>query len=171
MPKFSYVGVKLNVKLLTDRVTRANLMNSFFHSVFTSRSNNNTGTQRPSLGQQLSDVVLSVCEVLEVLLKLDPSRASGPDDIPGRLLKATAAAISPSLCRLFNMSLLQGVVPAVWKKANLSPIHKGDDPSVPANYRPISLLCILSNVACLTTAGQGQALRHRMCRKQTYSFL
>lgn len=89
-------------------------MNSFFRSVFTSGSNNNTGTQRPSFGQHLSDVVLSVSEVQEVLLKLDPSKASGPDDIPGRLLKATAAAMSPRLCCLFNMSLLQGVVPAVF---------------------------------------------------------
>ena len=42
------------------------------------------------------------------------------------------------------MSLTQGVVPADWKKANLSTIHKGEDASLPANYRPISLLCILS---------------------------
>ena len=57
-----------------------------------------------------------------------------------------AAAIAPSLCDLFNMSLSIGVVPGNWKKANITSVHKRDDPSLAANYRPISLLCILSKV-------------------------
>ena len=44
------------------------------------------------------------------------------------------------------MSLSLGVVPANWKKANITPVHKRDDPSLAANYRRISLLCILSKV-------------------------
>ena len=133
-------------KIVTDRTSRANMMNSFFHSVFTPKNNKHIDLQDSYSGQPLSDIVLSVSDVQEVLTNLDPNKACGPDNIPGRLLKITAAAISPSLCRLFNMSLSQGSVPAIWKKANITPIHKGDDPSLPANYRPISLLCILSKV-------------------------
>ena len=44
------------------------------------------------------------------------------------------------------MTLSLGVVPAKWRKANITPVHKLDDPSLAANYRPISLLCILSKV-------------------------
>ena len=72
-------------KIVMDRVSRAYLMNSFFHSVFTPRSNNTTGTQHPFSCQPLSDVILSVSEVHEVLIKLDPTKnptkASGPGDI------------------------------------------------------------------------------------------
>ena len=33
-----------------------------------------------------------------------------------------------------------GQVSSTWKEANVSPVHKKDDPSVVSNYRPISLL-------------------------------
>ena len=48
--------------------------------------------------------------------------------------------------RLFNMSLSLGVVPINWKHANITAVFKKDDPSLSCNYRPISLLCVLSKV-------------------------
>ena len=44
------------------------------------------------------------------------------------------------------MSLQNSVFPEQWKKANVIPVHKKDDPSDVKNYRPISLLCILAKV-------------------------
>ena len=69
-----------------------------------------------------------------------------PDKIPARLLVEFACVIGPSLCELFNMSLVLGVVPCKWKEANITPVFKRDDPTLAENYRPISLLCILSKV-------------------------
>ena len=37
-------------------------------------------------------------------------------------------------------------MPNIWKKANVSPIHKKNDPSDVSNYRPISLLSTVSRV-------------------------
>ena len=47
---------------------------------------------------------------------------------------------------LFNLSLTLGVFPAAWKRANITPIFNQEDPSLPSNYRPISLLCITSKI-------------------------
>ena len=44
------------------------------------------------------------------------------------------------------MSLALGVVPLQWKMANITPVHKREDPMLATNYRPISLLCTLSKV-------------------------
>jgi hypothetical protein len=77
---------------------------------------------------------------------LDPNKASGPDGIPSRILSNVADEIAPSLCILFNMSLSIGVVPAKWKFANSTPVFKKDDPTITSNYRPISLLCVISKV-------------------------
>ena len=79
----------------------------------------------------------------EVLLSLDPNKACGSDNIPGSLLKNTAAEIAPSLCKIFNLSLSRGVVPVLWKRANVTPVFKKDDPTLAENYRPIFLLCIV----------------------------
>ena len=44
------------------------------------------------------------------------------------------------------MSLDLGVIPLQWKVANITPVFKREDPTLAKNYRPISLLCILSKV-------------------------
>jgi hypothetical protein len=81
---------------------------------------------------QLSDITISEEEVAKHLYHLDPSKATGPDGIPGRILKECSAIIAPSLCSLFNHSLRTGTVPSEGnplmshpfirkKKRNLSP--------------------------------------------------
>jgi hypothetical protein len=95
---------------------------------------------------ELSSIQLSEIEVVGVLRNLNPRKASGPDNIPNRLLIELADVIAPSLCTIFNMSLDLGVVPLKWKMANITPVFKREDPTLAMNYRPISLLCTLSKV-------------------------
>ena len=45
-----------------------------------------------------------------------------------------------------NLSLTEGLFPAELKIANVLPLYKADDNMVFNNYRPVSLLCILSKV-------------------------
>ena len=51
--------------------------------------------------------------------------------------------MSPILQIIFSKSLSTGTVPELWKMANVAPIYKKGSKSDPANYRPISLTCIL----------------------------
>ena len=100
-------------KIVTYPVSKANLMNSFFHSVFSTNSLTFPVHPRSCPDDQLlSEIHLSVAELKAVLVNLYPNKACGPDNIRRRLLKSTAAAIAPSLCNLFNMPLSLGVVPA-----------------------------------------------------------
>ena len=62
------------------------------------------------------------------------------------MLKSTTTCIAPAITTLFNMSLTQGRLPAEWKLARIMPIPKSQEKSDPANYRPISLLSILSKL-------------------------
>ena len=73
-------------------------------------------------------------------------KALGPDGIPGRILKETAQQIAPSLTLLFDKSLRSAVVPDEWKLANVVPVFKRGIKEPIQNYRPISLLCIVSKV-------------------------
>ena len=47
---------------------------------------------------------------------------------------------------LFDQILNDGTVPMDWKMANITPIHKKDKKSEPGNYRPVSLLPVVSKL-------------------------
>lgn len=81
-----------------------------------------------------------------MIQKIDPNKASGPDNLPGRLFKEVTAEIAPSISQLFNLSPAVGNFPTQRKLANLSPVYKKDGPTLVNNYRSISLLCMHSKV-------------------------
>ena len=85
-------------------------------------------------------------EVLLLLGSLDVSKSNGRDGISARMLKSTSHSIAPAITKLFNMSIASGKLPKDWKSSLVVPIPKKGDHSDPSNYRPISLLPVLSKV-------------------------
>ena len=94
----------------------------------------------------LRAIELSEQEVANCLTNLDVSKASGPDGIPEHLLKECSNQIAPQLCCLFNLSLSSSWIPSEWKSADVTPVHKKESKKPAENYRPISLLLIVSKV-------------------------
>lgn len=81
------------------------------------------------------------------LINILPHNVSpGYDGITHLLLKATAASIAYPLSQyIFNQSITPGIFPSSWKHSIIIPIPKTSPPSsAPTNYRPISLLPIIS---------------------------
>ena len=98
------------------------------------------------VGQFPDEILCSEEEVLQLLSNLDVSKANGPDNISAHMLKATTSSIAPSVTLLFNQSLKLGCFPTPWKQSNVVAIPKSKNFSSPSNYRPISLLPVLSKV-------------------------
>ncbi len=93
------------------------------------------------------DHLLCTTQEIEHLLKgLDVSKATGPDGISARMLKATSESVAPSLTSLFNLSITKGYFPELWKSARVVPIPKSTATYSPSGYRPISLVSILSKL-------------------------
>ena len=90
-------------------------------------------------------------EVVHHLFNLDPSKAPGPENIPGHILKQCRAVIAPSLCSLVNQSLQTGTLPSEWKSANVTPVHKKNKKEPATNYRRISVLSskVFERCVCL----------------------
>ena len=63
------------------------------------------------------------------------------------VLKICCNEIKNSITKLINKSLNEGKVPSDWLYANIIPVHKAKDKQRVDNYRPISLLSIVSKVA------------------------
>lgn len=89
---------------------------------------------------------VDISEVMALLMHIDERKATGSDQIPARVLKNCATVLAPSLAILINASMTSGVVPSIMKLADVRPLFKSGDRELAKNYRPISLLPIVSKV-------------------------
>ena len=74
--------------------------------------------------QVLEHITVTEEEINDVIVNLDPNKASGPDLISNKMIKNVSRAIVKPLCILFNRSLREGVFPDIWKLGNLVPLFK-----------------------------------------------
>ena len=91
----------------------------------------------------MPDIIIDPNGVLKLLQNLKVDKAAGPDSLKPIVLKELRHEILDLVSLIFQKSLNTGQVPTDWTKANVSPLYKKGDTSDPANYRPISLTCIL----------------------------
>ena len=98
----------------------------------------------------MPDINIKENGVLNLLNKLDISKAAGPDGIRPRILKELSSELASILTLLFKASLHQQCLPDLWKQANVTPIYKNGDKTSPANYRSVSLTCckLLKHIIC-----------------------
>jgi hypothetical protein len=94
----------------------------------------------------LETITISENDVNEIILGLDTTKSYGPDEVSPRMIKEARPSIVSSLTKLFNLSLLTETFPDLWKRANVSPLFKKAEDFLTINYRPVSLLSILSKV-------------------------
>ena len=94
----------------------------------------------------LSIPLLTCEEVRKSLSELDPHKATGLGSLSSKILKLSAPVIASPLTVIFNQSILYGHFPMQWKTARITPVHKSGSCTDKNNYRPISILCIVSKL-------------------------
>ena len=87
-----------------------------------------------------------ISQVEEACRGLDASKAAGWDGVSPRVIKAVAEEIAGPLSRLYNGCMREGYYPGYFKTARVIPVFKGEDPTQYSNYRPVSVLPVLSQI-------------------------
>ena len=85
--------------------------------------------------------------------------APGMDGYTLKIIKVIHNMIIPSIRHIVNLSFETGIVPSRLKTARCKPLFKTDNPHLFTNYRPISILPIVSK------------LFEKLMHKRLYSFL
>lgn len=128
-------------------IDRANLYNEYFYSVFSQSTYSLPPfSHMPSTSPSLNSINISEEEVYHALTNLDPNKAFGIDSISPALLKHCAVVLTKPLHYLFSYSIYHCCLPSEWKAHCIIPIFKSGDKTSVTNYRPISLLCVVSKV-------------------------
>ena len=97
--------------------------------------------------------------MLKLLSNLSTSKATGYDNTPARFLKDGANIIVSPLTYIINLSLKTNIVPDDFKTARIVPLYKKGDCNFEGNYRPVSILPVVSKIL------------ERIAYDQMYSYL
>ena len=85
-------------------------------------------------------------DVLNIINKLKNTNSAGIDNISNKAFKIIKHLIAPHLVIIINQSLETGSFPDKLKIAKVKPLYKKNDSSSFCNYRPISLLPVISKI-------------------------
>ena len=137
-------------KLVTDDCKMAEMLNTFFCSVFT-REDLSLMPEAEHYFQgedseRLKTVNITAEKVKKKLQNLSPSSAPGPDKMWPRVLCSLAEELSYPLAIIYTRCLAEETVPPEWRTANVTPIFKKGAKGSAGNYRPVSLTCVLCKV-------------------------
>ena len=85
-------------------------------------------------------------KVLKYQNKLSSDKATGLDCILARFGVDSASLVAYPLTYVINLSLIQGTVSSDLKYARVVPIYKKGDKTDVDNYRPVSILSVISKL-------------------------
>ena len=80
------------------------------------------------------------------LHSLNPKKAVGLDDVSSLFLRDGADSILAPVSHIINLSISSETVPTAFKEAKVIPLFKKGSKLDPGNYRPVSILNVLSKI-------------------------
>ena len=125
----------------------ADYLNDYFVSISTVNDENTVLPPLKKLtNNSLSTVNCTENEIENLTNVLNINKASGDEGISHKMLKGVSKSISKPFSILMNRSFNEGIFPEAWKVANVLPIFKKGDKSLPSNFRPVALLSCLGKL-------------------------
>ena len=133
----------------------SNAMNSFFCSIGQDLADKIDQVPNPLLSgdyevnknqAKFSFKTIGVQKIRAAFAKVKTAKSFGTDNISSYFLKLALPFIENSLAFLFNTSIETSQFPDAWKVARVTPIYKDGDRTEKSNYRPISVLPVISRL-------------------------
>ena len=86
---------------------------------------------------KLSEIAISREVVRKEIDRLKKTKSPGLDDIFPRILREGREELVEPIAMIFRKSLDTGVVPRLWRQANVVPIFKKGNKAESSNYHPV----------------------------------
>ncbi len=112
----------------------------------TTSDNTRVTINNPDTNNLFRPKPVDVETVILTISKLKETKSVGSDGISLKFIKDSLSVTAFYITCIFNTSIVTGKFPTSWKHAIVVPIFKGGDSNINSNYRPISLLPVISKV-------------------------
>ena len=133
-----------NGEMISHPQQKAELLSQYFDGKQSRDVINLPPTCHPS--PKLTSLAFKAKEVIHILSKLDARGGIDPTGFFPLIFKRLSNVFAPKLSALFRTLVRNGSFPDSWRTANIVPIPKCSSPSLPSDYRPISITPVLSKV-------------------------
>ena len=90
--------------------------------------------------------IIDEAHIKKIIDSLTSSKSRDAFHMDSMLIKKHLNTLTRPITHLINLSITQSCFPNNWKRAVITPIFKSGDPLEPNNYRPISILPVLSKI-------------------------
>ena len=126
----------------------ANMLQDQYRSVFSSAKDRyNLSTEEEQVGDGLlEDIDFTEQDFIKEIDTVTVNSAAGPDGFPAIVLKNCKTALAKPLLILWRDNLDKGTTPKLLKTSYITPLFKGGDQGIPANYRPVALTSQITKV-------------------------
>ena len=84
--------------------------------------------------------------ISDLLKEIKTNKATGTDNLSDRFLKDGSKVLATPITQICNLSIKLSTVPDECKIAKLKPFYKIGKKTDPKNYRPVSLLPVISKI-------------------------
>jgi hypothetical protein len=105
-------------------------------------SSNTEACMRASAVPDDCVITLSVADVSKTFKQVNIQKAAGPNGLPGRVLRACADQLAGVFTDIFNMSLIESVIPTCFKQTTIVPVPKNTKVTCLNDYRTIALTSV-----------------------------
>ena len=85
-------------------------------------------------------------KIKQLIQRIKPNVATGIDELPAKLIKAATPVITEDIKNMVNLSYETKIFPDQLKIATVKALHKKGDNNDPSQYRPVSILTIISKI-------------------------
>ena len=83
---------------------------------------------------------------MQSIKDIEPKKATGYDNMPGKLIRIAYRELPVPICNLMNTCIAMRIFPTSFKFADVIRIFKSDDHMSKGSFRPVSILSILSKL-------------------------
>jgi hypothetical protein len=145
---------KINDAKISDKQSIAEKFNIFFSTIGSNLADANNNFNRNAFKTYLTQNIrsrfsfspITPTDIEKVITKIKSKNSAGHDDLSNRIIKQIGPIIAAPLSIIINQSFATGIFPEKLKIAKVIPIYKKEDEMLFTNYRPISLLPVISKI-------------------------